>query len=300
MPIRKVALYGETMHRHRRHPAHSHHGEHDHHHGDSHALILELDARIHRPHLDDLVERAAAVLRRDPATVADLGAGTGAATFALADRFPHACLLAVDNSADMLARLRNTAQRNGTAARIDTIEADLDAGLPDPGPLDLAWAASSLHHIDDPGTLLVQVHDALRPGGVLVVTEMEGHPRFLPDDIGIGRPGLEARCHRAVATKGWNTYPDWSVALGHAGFTVAEHRRIEIDIDPAPPTVNDYAYELLRRMRQGLDDALEPDDLELLDHLTDRHGPDSVLDRNDLTVRGARIVWIARKSEESR
>ncbi|TXS25033.1 helix-turn-helix domain-containing protein, partial [Streptomyces sp. gb1(2016)] len=59
---------------------------------------------------------------------------------------------------------------------------------------DLVWASASLHHVDDPAAALTGVRAALRPGGLLAVAELDGLPRFLPDDAVAGRPGLEARC----------------------------------------------------------------------------------------------------------
>jgi ubiquinone/menaquinone biosynthesis C-methylase UbiE len=65
------------------------------------------------------------------------------------------------------------------------------------------WAASSLHEVADPDRVLSNVYAALHAGGLLVVVEMDDLPRFLPDDVGLGRPGLEARCHAALAQAGW-------------------------------------------------------------------------------------------------
>ncbi len=53
--------------------------------------------------------------------------------------------------------------------------------------------------MSDPDRVLADVFATIRPGGLLVVAEMESFPRFLPDDIGFGHPGLEARCHAAAA-----------------------------------------------------------------------------------------------------
>ncbi|MEU6034278.1 hypothetical protein ABZ801_02605 [Actinomadura sp. NPDC047616] len=46
-------------------------------------------------------------------------------------------------------------------------------------------AASSLYHVADPDRMLGDVHAALRPGGLLVVIEMDALPRFLPDGAGL-------------------------------------------------------------------------------------------------------------------
>ena len=48
-------------------------------------------------------------------------------------------------------------------------------------------------------------------------------------------------------------------------------------------------------MRSGLDGRISPGDLAALDTLIDSDGPDGVLRRDDLTVRAARTVWLARR-----
>ncbi|MEU5841952.1 class I SAM-dependent methyltransferase [Rhodococcus sp. NPDC047139] len=273
-----------------------HHPPHGHRHDDSMADLLDLDAEIHRTYFEELLDRVAGGLTRRPGTVVDIGAGTGAGTLALARRFPDAQLVALDLSTDMLGRLRRAADHNGFADRVRTVEVDLDAGLPDVGSVDLAWAALSLHHIEDPDTLLRQLFEAMEPGGTVVVTEMESQPRFLPDDIGIGTPGLEARCHEAAASRGWNTYPDWSDNLHRAGFEVMEKRHDELGVE-VDETARRYAHAMLSRTRSGLADVLATEDLDTLDRLV-AHGPESVLHRTDLSVRGSRTVWIARAAKE--
>jgi hypothetical protein len=50
-------------------------------------------------------------------------------------------------------------------------------------------------HVDG---VLKDVFAAISPGGLLVVAEMDSPSRFLPDNISMGRPGLESRCHDAL------------------------------------------------------------------------------------------------------
>ena len=98
----------------------------------------------------------------------------------------------------LLARLSDKARDLGVAGRVRTVEADLDRVWPTIDPVDLVWASNSLHHLSDPDRVLADVFATIRPGGLLAVAEMESFPRFLPDDVGLGRPGLEARCHAAA------------------------------------------------------------------------------------------------------
>jgi hypothetical protein len=52
----------------------------------------------------------------------------------------------------------------GLGDRIRTIEADLDQTWPDLGPTDVIWAASSMHHMADPGHALASAFGAVRCG----------------------------------------------------------------------------------------------------------------------------------------
>jgi SAM-dependent methyltransferase len=270
---------------------HSHHEAHMH--DDSPADLLDLDAEVHRGYLEGLVEWIAD--RSAPRVIIDVGAGTGTGTRALAERFPEAELIAVDRSPQMLARVRDIAGQNGFQDRVDTVEADLDAGWPAVESADLVWAALSLHHVRDPAVFLQQLHDSLNPGALLVVVEMESQPRFLPDDIGIGTPGLEARAHTLAAERGWNNHPDWSDDLERAGFDVEAVRRTEIDLDGNTTTARTYARTVLSKLREGLGSGLSADDLDTLDRLCADDGPDSLSTRTDLRIRGNRTAWAARK-----
>ncbi|MFD4292787.1 class I SAM-dependent methyltransferase [Rhodococcus sp. NPDC058505] len=268
------------------------HGHTDHGHDESGlAEMLDLDAEVLGSFLDDLTEWAA---RRAPAEVhlvADIGAGTGTGTLALARRFPDAGLAAIDRSAVMLDRVRVATAAAGLGDRVRTIRADLDAAWPDLDSVDVAWAALAMHEVSDPDRVLADVRAALNPGGLLVVVEMEGFPRFLPDDLGFGRTGLEARCHAALLRAGWNAHPDWREHLEAAGFEVADQRTFAIECAATPNTAR-YASTFLRRARGVLAETRAADDLAALDRVLG-DGPDGLAGRADLTVRGSRTAWAA-------
>jgi SAM-dependent methyltransferase len=114
-------------------------------------------------------------------------------------RLDDAEVIALDISEEFLDRLREKAVKLGVRDRVRTIRTDLETDWPTVDNVDLAWASSSLHHIADPDRVLADVWEALRPGGRLVVAEMDSFPRFLPDEIGIGLPELEERCHEALS-----------------------------------------------------------------------------------------------------
>ena len=94
---------------------------------------------------------------------ADLGAGEGAFTLALADLLgPSAHITAVDRDAGPLKRLGNTA--------IETKVADFTRPL-DLSNLDGIVMANSLHFVRNKAPVLESVRSMLHPGGKLIVVE---------------------------------------------------------------------------------------------------------------------------------
>ncbi|HET9894794.1 MAG TPA: class I SAM-dependent methyltransferase [Streptosporangiaceae bacterium] len=264
------------------------------------AEMLDLDAQVITGYLGDVTtsvfDRAA---DRPIGRILDLGAGTGNGALALAARFGAAEVIAVDQSAEMLARLEAKAVESGLADRVRTVAADLDTAWPAVGAVDLVWTSMALHHLADPDAALRQIFAAIRAGGLLAVAEMTAPVSFLPDVIGIGRPGLAARCQDAFSGHAAAAMPhlgsDWGPRLAQAGFTSVERQDYRIELDgPLPAAAGRYAQLSLRHAMTHLD-SLSADDLATLKVLTDDEGPDSVLRRQDLVIRGARTLWTAER-----
>jgi SAM-dependent methyltransferase len=278
---------------------HQHHAEPE---GEAAAMaeLLDLDAEVLHSYLSGVTAWIRELAADQPGRrILDLGCGTGTGAFALLECFGDAEVTALDLSAALLHRLRDRARGLGLADRVRAVQADLDAAWPEVGPVDLVWASASLHHLADPDRALARAFAVLRAGGLLAVIEMDSFPRFLPDDVGVGRPGLEARGHAALAA--WQTQElphlgsDWGPRLAGAGFIIEAERPFVIELTPPLPAAGRYARASLRRMRSGLDGHLSADDLSTLDTLIDSDGPDGVLRRDDISVRTTRTAWVARR-----
>jgi SAM-dependent methyltransferase len=110
-----------------------------------------------------------------PPTWADIGAGTGAFTLALADLLgPGARIVAVDRDRGALAQTTRAIAERFPATTFETLVGDLTAplGLP---PLDGLVAANSLHFVarDRQVDVVRQLATHLRPGGAFLVVEYD-------------------------------------------------------------------------------------------------------------------------------
>lgn len=243
--------------------------------------VLDLDAEVFGD-LSAVLDLAGVTAAR---SVVDLGAGTGARSRLLRERYPDASVMCVDNDPNMLDLL----SKKGFAV----VGADLNDGFParadslipaDSGaeaPVDLVWASSSLHHVADPARLLSGVRRATAPGGVLVVVELAALPRFLSDPRGVL---LEQRCHGAAAAEGWNYHPDWTPVIEAAGFSVTQSE--VTTIAPVTPAAREYAQEWFARFSHLA--ALTADDRDAVKDLLKRFPEDL-----ELEPRATRTVWVA-------
>jgi len=97
-----------------------------------------------------------------PGRVADLGCGPGNSTELLIERFPHAEVIGVDSSPDMLRQAR------ARLPRCTFVEGDLSTWMPEPGT-DLLFGNAVFHWVPDHPEVLARLLSALPPGGVLAV-----------------------------------------------------------------------------------------------------------------------------------
>ncbi|WP_079061462.1 class I SAM-dependent methyltransferase [Streptomyces griseoruber] len=326
--------HGEDKHREDKHGEHKHgehgHGEHQqgecrhgahgqggHRHRHGHGHHTDIDWAEMAPHLvaqaelfTPLYERALAWLAKEvtePGLIVDLGSGPGVVSGLFAETFPGARVLAVDGSEPLLEQAGERAARLGYADRFGTLAGELPGALDELDyPADLLWAGRSLHHLGDQRAALTTFAQRLAPGGTLAIMEGGLPSRFLPRDIGIGRPGLEARLDalqeewfaqmRADLPGSVEVTEDWPALLGSAGLKHTRSRSFLLDLPaPASDRARAYVTDSLGRLREVYADILDPEDRAVLDRLLDPADPAGVRRRSDVFVLAAHTVHTAVK-----
>ncbi|MFE1880984.1 class I SAM-dependent methyltransferase [Streptomyces diastatochromogenes] len=265
---------------------------------------LEAQAELFTP----VYERVMAWLGKEvtePGLIVDAGSGPGVVACLFAEAFPGARIVAVDSTEPLLERARDRAVRQGVADRFDILAGELPGVLSELDyPADLLWASRSLHHLGDQRAALTAFAARLAPGGTLALLEGGLPSRFLPRDIGIGRPGLQERLDvvqaewfarmRADLPGSVAVTEDWSALLTSVGLKHTRTRSFLLDL-PAPSTdrARTYVAAILSRFRQEIGESLDAEDLATLDRLLDPADPASVHRRPDVFVLGAYTVHTA-------
>jgi len=268
------------------------------------APLLEAQAELFGP----LYEQALGWLADEvpePGLIVDAGSGPGVLSCLFARTFPGARVVAVDGTAPLLDRARARAADQGFGDRFDTLTGELPEVLEKlEQPAGLLWASRSLHHLGDQRAALTAFARRLAPGGTLAILEGGLPSRFLPRDIGIGRPGLGARLDaleeewfarmRAELPGSVAEIEDWPALLTAAGLRHTGTRSFLLDL-PAPATdrTRSYVAASLGRLRDGFGDALTAEDRDTLDRLLDPADPASVHRRPDVFVLSAYTVHTA-------
>ncbi|MGP3976711.1 class I SAM-dependent methyltransferase [Streptomyces sp. 8N114] len=281
---------------------------------------LECEAEQHLPALEAATEWLRRLLVTDPAgdplgaepavgsavtRVLDIGSGPGVISCLLAHRFPGAEIVAVDQAPGLLDRTRARAARQDLTGKVATQQAALPEDLDSLGTAELIWTSHAVHHLGDQQAALDSLSTRLRPGGVLAVAERGLTARFLPRDIGIGRPGLQARLDAAAEESftamrtalpgSTSTVEDWPAMLSHAGLVPTGTRTFLTD-HPAPLALpaREHLHNHLTRLRHQLAPYLDEEDLTTLDHLLHGDACTGILWRPDAFFLTATTIHTAR------
>jgi release factor glutamine methyltransferase len=185
-------------------------------------LPLEVtpEVLIPRPETELLVDLA---LARNPASLIDVGTGSGCIAIALARQLPDALVYAIEASPTALAVARRNAERHGVANRVQLMAGDLLT--PRPPLVDLIvsnppyvssdeWASlpASVRDFEprlalDGGRdglaviqrLLAEAPAVVRPGGALLVEVGASQGRAVAELAGTAFPGARIEVHADLA-----------------------------------------------------------------------------------------------------
>jgi ubiquinone/menaquinone biosynthesis C-methylase UbiE len=126
--------------------------------------------------------------------VLDVGSGPGRLTIPAADRVgPHGAVTALEIQPEMVEILERRL-REQQADNVEVVLGGIGEGLLAHGAFDRVFLVTVLGEILDKQSALAEIHDLLRPGGILSVTEV------LPDPHYQRRKTVEALASKAGLT----------------------------------------------------------------------------------------------------
>jgi ubiquinone/menaquinone biosynthesis C-methylase UbiE len=107
---------------------------------------------------------------KEGSTAVDIGAGTGFVTQELLRR--QLRVIAIDQSEEMLNVLK---QKFGSSGAVTCIQADAYTLPLESESVDYAMANMFLHHVENPRQAILEMTRILKPGGKLVVADLDRH-----------------------------------------------------------------------------------------------------------------------------
>ena len=193
------------------------------------ALLFATGGQASESEIDHLAD----VLQLRPGSiVADVGAGSGEVSIAIAARVgPHGVVYATEIDPTLLEKIRNAAKRARADNVVAIAAAQHDTGLP-PRCCDAIFLREVYHHLTDPIGIDHALYRAMRPGARLAIIDYE------PSE----RPG-ESVPPGVPASRGGHGVPKRVVAeeLTESGFELAK------TLDwPISSTVKHYCMVFVR------------------------------------------------------
>jgi trans-aconitate 2-methyltransferase len=202
----------------------------------AHTGPREWDAEVYDRVSDPQFEWAQEVLERlelrGDETVLDAGCGSGRVTALLLERLPEGSVIAVDGSASMVAKARETLGDRADVRLQDLAELELSEGV------DLVYSNAVFHWIPDHENLFRRVFAALRPRG-RIVAQCGGKGNVARLATAIIQVAAQERFGRHFTEMEgiWNfaTPDDTEAILGGAGFEEVRCWLQPKHVQPAQP-----------------------------------------------------------------
>lgn len=162
-----------------------------------------------------------------PNRVADLGAGTCRLLIEVLGRFPNTTAVGLDMDAGACRAASQAAAHAGVTDRLTVVERPIQSVAEDPSPVDGAdviHAGFVFHDMmpeeeDVADKVLANCRDALRPGGVMAITDAVP---YLRNDRERGFSAIVTYYHRQFMERKLLTEQEWESKLLGAGFSSVE------------------------------------------------------------------------------
>ena len=168
------------------------------------AFIWLLENRV----MENVAGSAAIIERARVARgmrVLDAGCGPGRVTIPMAKHVgPQGQVVALDLQPGMLARLAERLVTHGVT-NVRTVQGGLGEGLLGPAKFDRAIMVTVLGEIPDRLAALREIHDALKPGGLLSITEVLPDPHY-QSRRAVRRMAEEVGFQVKEAYSGWRSF----------------------------------------------------------------------------------------------
>lgn len=120
---------------------------------------------------EDIREKAYSVAEvKSGRTAADIGAGTGFVTEGLLNRGLK--VIAIDNSVEMLEQMK---KKFASGSNVDCRLGESEKLPVEDGAVDYAMANMYLHHVENPLAAIREMTRIIKPGGKLVLTDLDEH-----------------------------------------------------------------------------------------------------------------------------
>jgi ubiquinone/menaquinone biosynthesis C-methylase UbiE len=166
-------------------------------------------------------ELVAALGLRPGQCVADLGAGTGYFSYLLSAAVgPTGTVLAVDPEPNLVAHLRERAEREGSANVVPVL-ASLDNPRLPAGLVDVVLIVDTFHHIDDRVAYFRRLRQALRPPGRIAIVDWQ--KRELPVGPEMDHKLAREQVVREMETAGYRLIEEPSI-LPYQYFLIFQPR----------------------------------------------------------------------------